>query len=219
MPVGNTTANVTLKTTGGETFTVAVPIVNPAELRPGSFAGFVEIDHHIAIEAPHFARAIGDKETEWRTLPNFGRTLGGVTTFPVLAAARTPGGDAPRLEYDLHLFSAGEAKVEFHVAPSLDFQPESPLRFAVSFDDETPQIVKIATNPNAWEPWGTAVGEGVRRVVSTHQLGRAGRHTLKVWAVTPGVVLQRIVIDTGTAKNPGVRPSYLGPIESPTASK
>ncbi len=219
VPVGNTTAKVTLKTTGGETFNVAVPIVNPAELRPGSFAGFVEIDNHIAIEAPHFARAIGDKQTEWRTLANFGRTLGGVTTFPVLAAERTPGGDSPRLEYDLHFFSSGEAKVEFHVAPSLDYQPESPLRFAVSFGDETPQVVKIATNPNAWEPWGTAVGDGVRRVVSTHQLGRAGRHTLKIWAVTPGVVLQRIVIDTGTVKNPGVRPSYLGPIESPRAGK
>jgi hypothetical protein len=198
---------------------VTVPIVNPAELRPGSFAGFVEIDNHVAIEAPHFSRAIGDKRTEWRTLADFGRTLGGVTTFPVLAEARTPGGDSPRLEYDIHFFSAGDAKVEFHVAPSLDFQPDMPLQFAVSFDDEAPQILRIATNPNAWEPWGTAVGDGVRRVNSTHKLATAGRHTLKVWAVTPGVVLERIVIDTGTAKRPGVRPSYLGPVESPRAGK
>lgn len=219
VPVGNTTAKLTLKTTGGETFTVAVPIVNPAELRPGSFAGFVELDNHIAIEAPRFARAIGDKETEWRTLANFGRTLGGVTTFPVLAAERAPGGASPRLEYDLHFFTAGEVKVEFHVAPSLNFQPGEGLRFAVSFDDAAPQVIKIGTNPNTWEPWGTAVAEGVRRVASRHTLGAAGRHTLKVWAVTPGVVFERIVIDTGTEKKPGVRPSYLGPIESPTAAK
>ena len=51
-----------------------------------------------------------------------------------------------------------------------------------------------------------------------HKLGRAGRHTLKVWAVTPGVVFERIVIDTGTARAPGVRPSYMGPPESPTAA-
>jgi len=219
VPVGNTTAKVTLQPSEGRPFTVTVPIVNPAELRPGSFAGFVEIDNHVAIEAPHFSRAIGDKLTEWRTLAGFGRTLGGVTTAPLLAAPRTPGGDSPRLEYDVHFFTAGDAKAEFHVAPSLDFQPEMPLQFAVSFDDEQPQLLKIATNPNAWEPWGTAVGEGVRRVVSTHKLATAGRHTLKVWAVTPGVVLERIVIDTGTAKAPGVRPSYLGPIESPTAAQ
>jgi hypothetical protein len=219
VPVGNTTAKVTLRTTGGETFTVAVPIVNPAELRPGLSDGFVELDGHVAIEAPHFSRAVGDKEIEWRTLADFGRTLGGVTTFPVLAAARTLGGDSPRLEYDLHLFTAGDVRVEFQVAPSLDFQPESPLRFAVSFDDALPQIVKIGTNPNVWEPWGTAVADGVRRVMSTHTLGKPGRHTLKVWAITPGVVLERIVIDTGTARAPGVRPSYLGPVESPCACK
>jgi len=219
VPVGAPDAKVTLATSAGATFTVTVPVVNPAELRPGSFDGFVEIDHHVAIEAPHFSRAIGDKLTEWRTLADFGRTLGGVTTFPVLAAERTPGGESPRLEYDIHFFSAGAATVEFHVAPSLDYQPERPLRFAVSFDDAPPQIIAIGTDPNQWEPWGTAVGEGVRRVRSTHQIGKPGRHTLKVWAVTPGVVLERIVIDTGTARRPGVRPSYLGPVESPRAGK
>jgi hypothetical protein len=219
VPVGNATAKVLLKTSADEAFSVAVPIVNPAELRPGTFDGFVEIDNHVAIEAPHFSRAVGDARTEWHVLPGFGRTLGGVTTFPVLAAERVPGGVAPRLEYEIHFFSVGEAKVEFLVAPSLDFQPESPLRIAVSFDDEKPQTIRIATDPNTWEPWGTAVGEGVRRVSSRHTIGKPGRHTLKVWAVTPGVVLERIVIDTGTASVPGVRPSYLGPIESPRAGK
>lgn len=37
----------------------------------------------------------------------------------------------------------------------------------------------------------------------------AGKHTLKIWMLEPGIVLQRIVIDTG-----GLRPSYLGPEES-----
>ena len=218
VPVGDTTAKVTLATSAGATFTVTVPIVNPAEVRPGSFDGFVEIDRHVAIEAPHFSRAIGDKQTEWRTLADFGRTLGGVTTFPVLAAARTPGGESPRLEYDIHFFSAGAATVEFHVAPSLDFQPDMPLQFAVSFDDETPTLVKVDTwgAPSNWEK---AVADGVRRVTSMHKLDQPGRHTLKVWAVTPGVVLERIVIDTGTVRNPGVRPSYLGPIESPRAAQ
>jgi hypothetical protein len=36
-----------------------------------------------------------------------------------------------------------------------------------------------------------------------------GAHVLKIWMITPGVVLQRIVIDAG-----GVRESYLGPPES-----
>ncbi len=219
VPVGETEAKVRLQTTGGQDFFVTVPILNPEELRPGAFDGFVEVDRQVAIEAPHFNRAIAAGSVKWHVLPDFGRTLGGVTTSPVLYDALAPGGDSARLEYDIHFFNAGAAKVELHVAPSLDFQPESPLRVAVSFDDEAPQIVAIATDPNQWEPWGTAVGEGVRRVLSTHRLAHAGRHTLKIWAVTPGVVLERIVIDTGSPRAPGVRPSYLGPVESPRVVK
>jgi hypothetical protein len=33
---------------------------------------------------------------------------------------------------------------------------------------------------------------------------------VKYWMVTPGLVLERVIIDAG-----GVRPSYLGPPESP----
>jgi hypothetical protein len=33
---------------------------------------------------------------------------------------------------------------------------------------------------------------------------------VKFWALDPGLVLQRLVVDAG-----GLRPSYLGPLESP----
>jgi hypothetical protein len=135
-----------------------------------------------------------------------------------------PGTATPRLEYDLHTFSAGEVKVEVHLAPSLDFQSGEGLRYAISIDNEPPQVMKVGT----WSPsnWEAAVADSVRRVSSMHSLGAPGRHTLKFWLVDPGVVLERIIIDTapvnptaqpqrGPRPAPGVRPSHLGPPESP----
>ena len=57
--------------------------------------------------------------------------------------------------------------------------------------------------------WETTVKNNSRTSKSTHTLDQPGYHTLKFWMIDPGVVLQKIVVNTG-----GVRPSYLGPPES-----
>jgi hypothetical protein len=87
------------------------------------------------------------------------------------------------------------------------------MRYAVSFDDEAPQIVDIlplgfdARNGN--REWEDSVRNSARTIRSEHTLSDAGYHTLKIWMVDPGVVLERLVVDLG-----GMKPSYLGPPES-----
>jgi hypothetical protein len=211
VPAGEHRAKLTVRSSeGGAPVVVEAPVSNPSAK---GVTGFVEANGVIAIEAPHFDRAITAPDFEWRVLPDFGRTLGGVTAFPVTQPPRQWDGNSPRLEYDVHLFSAGEITVELHCAPSLDFQSGDGLRLGVSFDDAPPQIVKLdtwVTNQN----WERAVGDGVRRVTTKHRIETPGRHVLKFWFVTPGVVLERIVLDAG-----GMRPSYLGPPESLRAGK
>jgi hypothetical protein len=59
------------------------------------------------------------------------------------------------------------------------------------------------------QDWARSVEDSVRTVKSTHTVEGVGYHTLKLWMVDPGVVLQKLVVDLG-----GVKPSYLGPPES-----
>src|SRR5258708_12037156 len=81
------------------------------------------------------------------------------------------------------------------------------MRYAVSFDDEAPQIVNM-TADSSLKAWDQSVSDNVTTTVSKHQVAHPGEHVLKFWMVDPVVVLQKLVVDLG-----GVRPSYLVPPE------
>ncbi|WP_221032668.1 glycosyl hydrolase 115 family protein [Actomonas aquatica] len=217
VPVDTTTTSFVVETDAGRNFTVTVPIVNPAELRPGEFDGHIETNGHIAIEAPHYSRAVGNGPIYWQVLEDYGRTLGAVAAYPVRAAHSTPGGEGARLEYDIFARSTGELNLELHFAPSLDYQSGDGLQFAVSIDDGEPQLLNLDTWKTL-QTWEKAVGEGVTKVTTTVTINDPGVHTIKFWRVTPGVVLQRLILGNEASfrnKGQGVLPSYLGPPESP----
>jgi hypothetical protein len=194
-------------------FTVFVTTFNPADPALESWSGFVEADGCVAIEAAHFTKKTEAGLNRWIEIPDYGHTLSGMRASGPPETLVTPGKDSPCLEYRMHLFHAGEVKVEAIVGPTLNFLPDRPLRYAVSFDDAPPQIITIVPatfdarhgNPD----WEESVKNNCRRILSAHTLATPGAHTLKVWMVDPAVVLQKLVVDTG-----GVKPSYLGPPEN-----
>jgi hypothetical protein len=132
---------------------------------------------------------------------------------PVDAPEAVPGRDSPALEYRMYLFHSGPAKVTAITAPSLNLVPDRGLRYAVSFDDEAPRIVALVPQGyramNGNQDWEQSVSDSARNGRSQHRIAGAGYHTLKVWMVDPGVVIQKLLVDLG-----GLKPSYLGPPES-----
>jgi hypothetical protein len=168
---------------------------------------------YVAIEAEHYTQAVNAGPITWQKLPDLGRTGGAVTTFPVTAAPTpAPGGNSPHLEYRISLAQAGPVTVSAYLAPTLDFTNTTGLRYAVSLDDEAPQIINLHTglNPdNGNRPWEQAVAQNIILKTSQHNVAAAGAHVLKFWRVDPGVVLEKLVVSQGT-----VPPSYLGPPES-----
>ena len=186
-----------------------------ATLPPSAdWRGFVESDGCVAIEAEHYTLARNTATARWVTLPDHGRTLSAITIFPVTAPSVATPQDAPRAEYAMWLSSTGRVEVTSILSPCLNFDPARPVRLAVAFDDEMPQMLTVVpkgyTAGDGNRDWENSVKEGVRQLKSVHSIARPGPHTFKVWMVDPAVVLQRIVVDCG-----GVKPSYLGPPESP----
>ena len=166
---------------------------------------FVERDGYISIEAEHFARAKGTDKIRWETIPGFGKTLSGVTVLPQNAYPQAD--DAVYVEYDLQTVSSGDAEVLLLLAPTLNFNANKGLRYALSFDGGKEETVNF--NGHYRGELGKWQGERIIRSATRMNLGDKGKHSLRIRVLDPGIVLEKILIDFG-----GLKPSYLGAPES-----
>lgn len=174
---------------------------------PGTFVGTGGV---VSMEADHYARAVAPRGRQWQRVPDHGRTGSGMITLPVDAPAAGAGSaDAMRLDYAVHVFESGKARVQVTLAPTLKYQPGQGMRYAVSIDDEAPRIVNVHADGSEAH-WARIVSDGAAVFTTTHTLDRPGAHTVRYWAIDPGLVLQKVVLDMG-----GMKASYLGPPESP----
>ncbi|MEP6961621.1 MAG: glycosyl hydrolase 115 family protein, partial [Acidobacteriota bacterium] len=214
IPAGSIT-NATIQIAGaGMEETVKVTARKVTEVATG--AGFAEGDGYVAMEAEHFSRAANVGLNRWTRVEDYGHTLSGMrATAEVDASGLIPGENAPVLEYQMYLFTPGQATARLTLGPALNFAPGRSVKIAVAFDDETPQVLTVVPEKysaqNGNRDWEQSVRDNARFVTSTHMIAATGAHTLKVWMIDPGVVLERIVVDTpASAKTT----SYLGPPES-----
>lgn len=208
VPAGNHKIPITINGPRRNSVIVWAVVNNPESPKRDEVKGFVEANGYVSIEAEHYTAAIEKAPAQWQCIPNLGRTLSGITPVPVILPALTPGGNNPHLEYSIYLFSSGPLRVRAYLSPTLNFNDTQGLRYAVSFDDEPPQVINIHED-NSLRAWEQSVRDNIKVFISKHQIDKSGEHILKFWMVDPGIVLQKLVVETGD-----VKPSYLGPPES-----
>ena len=181
----------------------------PADAKPNSF---YETEDYISIEASHFTTAINANGITWKVLPDHGRTSDAITTYPVTSPVQKISASSAHLEYEIYTDSQDSLKINAYFSPTLNYyNTEDGLQYAISIDNEAPQIISINkedrnTGTGIWNKW---VGENIIIKTSRHNLSKPGKHIVKYWMVNPGVVLQKLVLDFG-----GLKPSYLGPPET-----
>lgn len=203
-----------LKVTGAgtEPIVIATRVFNPPPSER-NVHGFIEADGCVAIEAAHYTAIRNTGSARWEVLPDHGRLDSAMTIFPVTSPTANPPTNSPCLEYACYLFNSGSTEVSLLLSPSLNYSPVRGVRIALSIDDEAPKVLTAV--PEAYTAgdgnadWEDTVRASIRQVTTQEIIPHPGAHTFKVWMVDPGVVLQRIVLNTG-----GVRPSFLGPPES-----
>ena len=167
---------------------------------------FAEADGYVAIEAGNFQSARGTDKIRWEVIPGLGKTVSGVTTWP---ANQYPApADSVYLEYAVNFTSTGTFDLAVLLSPTLNFNGNKGLRYAISFDGGPEQVVNMNQkyDMQQFEQWQA---ERINRTATQHTISRQGVHRLRFRVLEPGIVLQKILIDTG-----GLKKSYLGAPQS-----
>ena len=167
---------------------------------------FLEKDGYVSIEAENFARLNNSDRIRWEVIPHFGRTKSGVTTFPQNAYPKS--GEELYLEYDIEFETTGEFEVQLLLAPTLNFNENKGLRYEISLGGKNPQTINF--NGHYRGELGLWQAEHIIKSSTKHKIEKVGKHTLRFQVLEPGIVLQKILINTG-----GLKDSYLGAPESP----
>lgn len=166
---------------------------------------FVEKNGYVSIEAGNYSRLNNSDKIHWETIPDMGKTKSAMTTFPQNIYPKE--NDNIYLEYDIDFESTGDFKVHLLLSPTLNFNANKGLRYAISFDGVNEQIVNF--NGHYKGELGLWQAEAIIKSTTKHTITEKGKHTLRFRVLEPGIVLQKILIDTG-----GLKPSYLGAPES-----
>lgn len=193
---------------------VNIPVLRDVEeqLPVGTF---LDTKGYICIEAEHYSKKVDSTKEQagFQVIKGYGKTLSGLKVFPTIHYF-TPGNDAPYLEYQFQVKTAGEYEAELYMQPSNACTIENQLLYGVQINDgevvtrnTIPSGEKVGDN-NAF--WGDGVLSNIRKQ-ATKMTCKEGINTLRIYAITPGFVLEKIVIYP-EGKKPA--DSYLGPKET-----
>jgi len=169
---------------------------------------FRESGGYVSIEAEHYTRAMNHAEASWLVIPGLGRTLSALTTTPVIHKPRLDASSGPWVEYDVFLETTGQATLILFLSPTLNYNDNKGLRYAVSVNGQKEQIVNFnkTFDQEQHDQW---LANSIIRSETVHRIDHPGKNTIRFRAIEPGIVLQKLILDLG-----GLKPSFLGPPES-----
>jgi len=185
---------------------------------------YIDTDGYIAIEAERYyakhdialhgeGQPGTDSAAGFRIIDGYGKTLSAMKVFPTTRYF-TPGPDAPYLEYRFVVQDAGAYEVELYMQPSNPVTTDNTLCYGVQANDGRIDVVNaIPAGHKVGESnieWAAGVLDNIRRH-RTEANCDAGLNRLRIYAASPGFVLERIVIYPAGKTPPA---SYLGPPET-----
>ena len=109
------------------------------------------------------------------------------------------------IEYDFYSFTTGPVDVYTYMVPLFPLDNEHGTRYGVMVD-KSPVYLPEAGAPYYSTLWIQSIMRNCRINKTSHMISEPGKHTVRIFAAHPGMMIQKIVIDFG-----GMKYSYMGP--------
>lgn len=175
---------------------------------------FLERNGYIAIEAEHYCSKHDVTGFGFACLEDYGRTLSGMKVLPPKHDF-TDVADRPYLEYCFEAQHEGEYELELYLAPSNTAHRDHRLYFGIQMNEEEIQMENAVSErfrslDLGCMEWIRAVTDNIR-IYQTKVSCKEGINHLRIYAISPFFVLEKIVLHT---KDNPLAESYLGPTES-----
>jgi hypothetical protein len=172
-----------------------------------NFKGFIENDGYVSIYASHYGRKKKQGNGDWQLLPGLGYTGEAIQAQVVpmknLQQINDTGWikkNSSWLEYDFYSFSGKGASAIVYSLPTHPLNNAYHMRYAVSIDDGPLEIMDFQTFGRSEEWKQNVLSNNASRKTGPKSI-HPGKHTLRIYSIDPGVILDRILIDLGGLKN------------------
>jgi hypothetical protein len=165
-------------------------------------ADFVEDNRRVVMEAEHASAFVPGKDAQWRKIIGLGYNGEAVSIAPTLVPVRDEPqkilSESPCLQYHIWIRHPGDWKFTVRALPTFSVETGKPQRYAIAVDDAPLKIISLPVSQNETDRrWQENVLRNAAPTTSVHAIAQPGLHTVKIWMVDPGIVLDTIIGDGG----------------------
>jgi hypothetical protein len=210
VPAGERESGLITFTGEEREFVIPVIIFKPTV---GDFSGFIETNRYLSVYAADYSRINNTNHLCWQIVDGLGysgKVLMLSTSHEKSQNDLSPGGINATAEYDLFTFSSEKAQITVYCLPSHALNSQHQMRIAVAVDDSEPQTIDYRTFDRS-ETWKQNVLRNNAIIQTEYYFPSPGKHTLRITALDPGIMIDRITIDFG-----GLEPCYSAVPETKT---
>lgn len=174
-------------------------------MKLSNYKGFIENNGFLTMHAGHFSRQNNSQPRQWKAIKGLGYTENAIQALPLIVegntkidlnAIKTSGAF---VEYDFYSFTESNPSVTIFALPTHPLNNNHSVRYAVSIDDSPLKLVDIRTVGRSEEWKQNVLRNRAERKIEMPFI-KAGEHSLKIFCVDPGVIIDEIRIDLGGLK-------------------